>query len=367
MKPAGSGGRESQGARDAGLACLHGIAGWKRARIRAFLGPLPHFSDSGRALRFAAARGGTLGVWASRLTPELSAKAAEMGVSIAQIEDGFIRSVGLGAGLSLPWSITIDRECAHFDPRRPSDLETLLQAADFSDDMLEDARAAIALIRTAGLSKYNLGGEAFVRPAGNQRMVVAFGQVSDDRSMQLAGAGLSDPLDFLGAVRAAEPGAFLIYKPHPDVSAGLRAGALSPAQALRFADRIETQADSLALIEAADAVHVVSSLAGFEALLREKRVVTHGQPFYAGWGLTGDRAPLPRRSRRLELAQLAAGALLAYPLYLHPETLRPCDGLTAIRALTESRKHLRRNDHLWLGRLIAWGRRYGAKRHDARR
>lgn len=361
MSPTGPAAATFRRGRDLGLVGLHGIAGWKRARIRAFVGPLPHFKDPVRALRFARAQGGALGVWASRLPPTLAADAAEAGVPLALIEDGFIRSAGLGAGLTLPWSITVDRQAAHFDPRQPSELETLLQTAPFSEASRADARTAIALIRSAGLSKYNLGGRGFVRPPGQKRVVVAFGQVPGDRSLQLAGAGCSGPADFLAAVRAAEPGASIVYKPHPDVTAGLRAGALTRAQVLAFADQIESAADSLALIEAADVVHVVSSLAGFEALLREKPVVVHGQPFYAGWGLTRDCAPLPRRSRRLDLAELVAGALLAYPIWLHPATRAPCDGLTAIRALCETPRHLHRRDHVWLGRLIALARREGRK------
>jgi capsular polysaccharide export protein len=50
------------------------------------------------------------------------------------------------------------------------------------------------------------------------------------------------------------------------------------------------------LIAMADELHVNSSLAGFEALLRGKPVTVHGVPFYAGWGLTTDRGPVPARS-----------------------------------------------------------------------
>jgi capsular polysaccharide export protein len=71
-------------------------------------------------------------------------------------------------------------------------------------------------------------------------------------------------------------------------------------------------------------VSVWTSLAGFEALLRGRIVVTYGQPFYAGWGLTRDQAPLERRRRRLQLEELVAGALILYPLYVDPATGLPC-------------------------------------------
>jgi capsular polysaccharide export protein len=63
---------------------------------------------------------------------------------------------------------------------------------------------------------------------------------------------------------------------------------------------------------------------GFEALLRGLPVACHGLPFYAGWGLTEDLAPCPRRGRRLDVDALVAGALLLYPYYVDPRSGRPC-------------------------------------------
>jgi capsular polysaccharide export protein len=68
-------------------------------------------------------------------------------------------------------------------------------------------------------------------------------------------------------------------------------------------------------------VHTISSLAGFEALLRERTVTVHGRPFYAGWGLTIDRAQQSERRRRtLELDALVTATLMLYPRYLDPMT-----------------------------------------------
>ena len=86
------------------------------------------------------------------------------------------------------------------------------------------------------------------------------------------------------------------------------------------------------VLRAVDEVHVLTSLAGFEALLRGKPVVCWGTPFYAGWGLTEDRAPTPRRSRVLSLDALVAGVLLLYPTYVSRTTGH---FTTAERALEE--------------------------------
>ena len=45
-------------------------------------------------------------------------------------------------------------------------------------------------------------------------------------------------------------------------------------------------------------------------------MVVHGQPFYAGWGLTEDRDPLLRRTRRLTIDELVAATLILYPGYV---------------------------------------------------
>jgi len=78
-----------------------------------------------------------------------------------------------------------------------------------------------------------------------------------------------------------------------------------------------------------DEVHTISSLTGFEALLRDLTVICYGLPFYAGWGLTVDvDADLPpkalymqrrQRSTPLTLEQLIQCTLIAYPLYRLPE------------------------------------------------
>jgi capsular polysaccharide export protein len=79
------------------------------------------------------------------------------------------------------------------------------------------------------------------------------------------------------------------------------------------------------LLARVDGVHVLTSLTGFEALLRGLDVSVHGHPFYAGWGLTRDlTGPVSRRTRTLTLAELIAGTLILYPRYIDPVTELPC-------------------------------------------
>lgn len=69
----------------------------------------------------------------------------------------------------------------------------------------------------------------------------------------------------------------------------------------------------------------MTSLLGFEALLRGVKVTCLGTPFYAGWGLTDDREmPIERRIALPSLGQLAHAVLIDYPRYFDPKTGLPC-------------------------------------------
>lgn len=304
-----------------GIGCLTGIAPWKRARLRAIFanahGP-PVVPSARRAVAMAKANGGAVAVWESRKPPRLDPIAADAGVPVWSIEDGFIRSAGLGAALVQPCSLVLDTQRPHYDGSGPSDLEDLLAHRAFTADELARAEALVDRLRTAHVTKYNLAGASPDLPDARRRVLV-LGQVDDDLSVQRGGGGLS-VADMVARVRAEEPDALLLFKPHPDVVAGLREGLRRPPEA----DLVVEDAGLAPLFEQVDAVHVLTSLGGFEALLRGCAVTVHGQPFFAGWGLTDDRNPPPRRTRRLTLAELVAGALIAYPLYYHPALERRC-------------------------------------------
>ena len=154
------------------------------------------------------------------------------------------------------------------------------------------------------------------------RVILVPGQVETDASIAYGAPGIRRNIDLLRAVREANPAAYVLYKPHPDVLAKLRAAGQGEAEALRWCDEVVTDAAMGELLQQVDAVHVLTSLAGFEALLRGKAVTCYGQPFYAGWGLTVDIIPLARRSRRLALDELVAAALILYPVYLSRVTSR---------------------------------------------
>jgi capsular polysaccharide export protein len=255
-------------------------------------------------------------VWASKRTPELTRWAEAAGLPLWQMEDGFLRSAGLGSDLTAPGSLVLDADGIYYDPSRPSALERILQTARFSTTELERAARLRHSIVQSRISKYNLPGadrlELNAKPG--QRVLLVPGQVADDASVRLGAPRVGDNLSLLRAVRAAHPEAYILYKPHPDVLSGNRRGRLHDVQPPPW-DQLLGQVPLAACLDVAHEVHTMTSLVGFEALLRGLPVTTYGQPFYAGWGLTRDQSPLERRTRRLSLDELVAGTLLRYPRY----------------------------------------------------
>jgi capsular polysaccharide export protein len=247
-----------------------------------------------------------------------------VGSRITRYEDGFIRSPGLGAQFIPALSWVTDRRGIYYDATKPSDLEVLLQEETFSGELRQRAQRLREKIVGAGLTKYNLAGPAWPRPEHDGKVILVAGQVEGDASIRLGSFGTKTNLGLLERVRRENPKAHIVYKPHPDVVAGVRRAGRNESQAALHCDSIVTAVSMHDLIEVADEVHVNTSLAGFEALLRGKTVVTYGQPFYAGWGLTADKDPPPRRKRSLGLDELVAGSLIRYPVYRSAENGEVC-------------------------------------------
>jgi capsular polysaccharide export protein len=232
------------------------------------------------------------------------------------------RSRGLGAALVPPLSLVADDLGIYYDPGRESRLERLI-AAPLPPGGLRRAEALVAGLIRGGVTKYNLGGALPPLPPGHRILVP--GQVEDDASIRLGGGEVRRNIDLLQLVRARNPGATVIFKPHPDVEAGLRPGAIAEADLHGLADAVVRHGDPAALLAQVAEVWTMTSLLGFEALLRGLPVTCLGAPFYAGWGLTRDLGPVPaRRQARPGLAGLVHAALIAYPRYVDPVTGLPC-------------------------------------------
>ncbi|QGX99029.1 capsular polysaccharide biosynthesis protein [Roseovarius faecimaris] len=292
----------------------HGMRLWKRGPLQGF------FGAQGAKLRFSgdpvpAEAAEPRMIWAGKAAPDTKA---------VRVEDGFLRSRGLGAELVPPLSLVCDDLGIYYDPTRESRLERWIgMRADLRPDQDRRAERVIARLRELGLSKYNLGGARPELPEGHRILVP--GQVEDDASIRLGAGEICTNLGLLERVRAENPGAVILFKPHPDVEAGLRDGAVPETALEGLADAVLRNADPIALLQEVEEVWTMTSLLGFEALLRDVKVTTTGAPFYAGWGLTRDLGRVPaRRVARPGLHGLVHAALIDYPRYRDPVTGLPC-------------------------------------------
>jgi capsular polysaccharide export protein len=286
-----------------------GFSLWKHRFAR------PYLEAGGHPVTWSTAQQNVTGdrhvvVWGAAPRPQgLTADAP-----ILRMEDAFIHSSGLGSDLMAPCSQVLDSRGLYFDAHSPNDLLDLLNHHVFDAKLIERAALLRKLVIKHGITKYNLGRRAPTWQAPQGRAIaLVTGQVADDASVRYGSAQASTAEKLLSAVRLARPDAWVVYKPHPDVITGNRIGLL---EASELCDVVDTQSDIISLIEAADEVHTITSLAGFDALIRNKKVYTYGLPFYAGWGLTIDEVtPIPGRERQLSLDELVAASLILYPIY----------------------------------------------------
>ncbi|RVK62336.1 capsular polysaccharide biosynthesis protein [Sinorhizobium meliloti] len=309
--------------------------------------------------RILAEKGAEILAWGPELPGALDALAKARNIPVTFMEDGFLRSVRPSASRTPPLSLALDRRALYFDCRHPSDLEVLLKTYDFEADeaLMERARAGIALLTESGISKYNGGRQRTaeeVYGVKTRKRVLVVGQVEDDASIRYGCLSRMTNNDLVRLAALEQADAQILYKPHPDVLSRVRPARSDPAEVAHLCELVT---ESLPLAEAlrtVDHVYTITSLAGFEALLRNIPVTTAGCPFYSGWGLTDDRQPNLRRGRHLSIEALFAGAYLLYPLYFDLETGAQTSfeaTVTAIRRQLDEPRGLGRRRPQWR----AWG------------
>ena len=283
----------------------------------------------------------TLG-WGRRKYSRRPRKVAErLGIPFICLEDGFLRSIGLGKE-EPPLSIVVDDKGIYYDATAPSRLEALVSRA-LSPDESARASALIGSWRSTRVSKYNHAAE--FREKLGERYVLVIDQTAGDASI---GYGLADAGSFNRMLEAAvseNPGCAVLVKIHPDVFAGKKKGHFQDKSLAKMPGvRILTEdVHPVRMLEGAQTIYTVTSQVGFEGLLWGRRVRTFGMPFYAGWGLTCDDLPAPCRRGEATVEQLAHAALVEYPRYIDPETGERCEPERLIDYIGSRRRMRERN------------------------
>lgn len=318
---------------------VYGTQRLKHSHFEAFLPPnkssVRTFSSC-EASNKSPAR--TSAIWSSRVKNDKEYREHWRASEGYFVEDGFIRSAGLGADLVRPNSLVFDRSGIYYDPESPSDLVKMLATENVSASEVKRAERLVDILRATKITKYNLSDHGTIPNAPEDvTKILVPGQVENDASIVRGSATVKTNAELLRVVRSKNPTATIYYKPHPDVAHAGRPGHVS--NPLEYADEVLADISAHAAIELVDEVHSITSLLGFEALLRGKAVQTFGSPFYAGWGLTHDHAQIVGRGRRRTLDELVHFALIKYPLYVSPMTRTPCTVEDMVEALQVSRRH----------------------------
>jgi len=313
---------------------LFGISRWKESRLKPFF---PNekliFLSKWDSNKIENAK--KIIVWGRKEYDGLDEYAKSKNIPLYRIEDGFIRSVSLGVDFSQPYSIIIDRIGIYFDSTTSSELEEILDSYDFNQDLLNRAKRVKQYLVDNRLSKYNIYKDIDIKldKKKNQKTILVIGQVEGDASL-VYGANNMTNIELLKEVYSRNPNEYIIYKPHPDVLSGNRLGYIEDGVALKYCSSIEKEVSIDSILDMVDEVHTMTSLVGFEALLRDKKVICYGLPFYAGWGLTTDIQTSIRRKRILNLDELIAGAYILYPHYIDPISLKKCQIERVLEILT---------------------------------
>ncbi|MCP4178854.1 MAG: capsular polysaccharide biosynthesis protein [bacterium] len=282
-------------------------------------------------------------IWGKKWYSDVNRYSKNRNIPICRVEDGFYRSLMLGCYLTKPGSLLFDRRDIHFDPTKITEIELILSKYNFEGHigLRQRAENLRKLIINNHISKYNSQKilDLTVPEGGYDKVILITGQVATDASIRYGGCGMTNKTLII-KVRKENPNAYIIYKPHPDVLTCLTKGHLPDDFLEEHCDKVVKNICIDSCIQAVDEVHVISSMCGFEALIRNKKVVVYGLPFYAGWGLTHDKKKIPKRHRKLSIDELIAGAIILYPRYIHPKTNELCEVEAVIEEIIKERNQL---------------------------
>ncbi|MDD6056575.1 MAG: capsular polysaccharide biosynthesis protein [Helicobacteraceae bacterium] len=345
---------------------LFGFSVWKRDFMKPFLNAkkavfISTFSKNPLedALKKGLDKNCLVYVWGKREIKNLKGWCDKNNINITRVEDGFIRSIGLGSDLTRPYSLVFDKVGMYFDTTQESGLENILNYHNFNKWELEEARELKNLLINTRISKYNSDKCAKIPPQ-NKKIALVIGQVEDDASVKIGADGMKN-LELLTQASKNTKDSYIIYKPHPDVLSGNRIGAVENSEALKYCDYIASSVSLPILLDIADEIHTMTSTSGLEAILRGKKVVCYGKAFWAGWNLSCDKKEIPRRNRSVSVDELVAAAYVLYPKYIHPNTLEPCRAKDLILALQKQREELKNPLKLFLFKAHSIYARVGQK------
>ena len=258
------------------------------------------------------------------------------------LEDGFIRSIGLGVQGYPAFSIVEDENGMHYDAFKNTTIQQILNEYDFKNDekLLSLAKDTIELIKKYKISKYNINEMKLPNIVKNSKKekVLIIAQTAGDNSLKYGRAYEFKPKDIIISALEENPSKDIFVKIHPDVLTGKRKSSIDIDLAKKYCKVLTQNTNPILLLEEFDKVYTQTSQMGFEAAFLGKEVVTFGMPFYAGWGITKDKLQNPERKRKLTPLEVFAAAYILYSKYYNPYEKRECDIIETIEEIVKRRK-----------------------------
>ncbi|MDO6488125.1 hypothetical protein Q4503_10470 [Colwellia sp. 6_MG-2023] len=260
-------------------------------------------------------------VWGYTESQHVTRYAKKNNLPIYRMEDAFIRSAKLGAQHATPYSLVVDKTGFYYNCYEASDIENILNTYDFKADtaLMQNAQECIQLIKELKLSKYNPPRktvQGISQRIKLKRRVAILGQVDSDASIKFGNPDNWTSEELIKLAAYENPNCEIYYRPHPEVYQGFQDSTFKASEVEKYATITTPDENIIDFIEAVDHIYTISSLSGFEAVIRNKKVTTVGAPFYSGWGVTDDRVTITRRTARLTIEEVFAAAYLIYPRYL---------------------------------------------------
>jgi capsular polysaccharide export protein len=257
------------------------------------------------------------------------------------LEDGFIRSFGLGVEGSPSFSIVKDDVGVYYDASTQSKLENILNSYDFKSDieLMRRAKEAKELIVKYQISKYNKFEDVDLTYLDdNREKVLIVAQTAGDSSLKYGFGDRFTTKEMIDDAIRENPKHSIYIKIHPDVICGKKRSDIELKDIPKECYIINKSINPLKLLRYFDKVYTKTSGMGMEALLLNREVHCYGVPFYAGWGVTKDRLKCKRRDRELETNEIFAGAYILYSEYFNPFTYKKSDIIDTIRYIKDKKR-----------------------------
>ncbi len=260
--------------------------------------------------------------------------------SFILLEDGFIRSLGLGVDNSPSFSLVEDNVGIYYDATYPSKLENILNYYDFDSDekLMNDAKKAIKLIVKYHISKYNnsldIKKNYFNKNTDN---VLVITQTAGDSSLKFGMLENFSTDDMIKDAIKENPNSDIYLKIHPDVLSGKKKADIDINNLDKKVILIQENINPISLLKNFNKVYTKTSGMGFEALLVGCECICYGMPYYAGWGITKDKVKCDRRKRTLTLEEIFGAAYILYTKYYNPYSMKKSDIIDTILTIVKLR------------------------------